>query len=169
MYVHEGLGYDESNGNRRKLVNTKYFGGVYEKPEDLWLEVSKYINEQYDVDKIETIYLSGDGASWIKTGLDWLPKSIFVLDNYHMQKYIKQATGHLDNDIRQELRDAIDWADKEDLKKVFNKILKQTEEASKYNSVKNCRRYFLNNWEGIKIKAEKEDEIVGCRDRKSVV
>jgi hypothetical protein len=42
---------------------------------------------------LETIYLSGDGASWIKNGLNWLPKSKFVLDNFHLKKYINDGYG----------------------------------------------------------------------------
>jgi len=40
------------------------------------------------MDSVEVIYLSGDGVAWIKQGLDWIPKSKFILDNYHLNKYI---------------------------------------------------------------------------------
>ncbi len=104
--------------------------------EELWLEVSKYIDEVYDISKVETIYLSGDGAVWIKQGLTWIPKSKFVLDNYHLNKYIKAATAHLDNEaITQGLKDAVDEADKEILKKVFKRILELTTLETKYNTV----------------------------------
>ncbi|HBI74663.1 MAG TPA: hypothetical protein DDY59_16055 [Lachnospiraceae bacterium] len=33
------------------------------------------ISDQYDEDKIETIYISGDGASWIRQRLKWIDKS----------------------------------------------------------------------------------------------
>ena len=54
------------------MKNPCYFGGIRDS-EELWLEVSQYIDDTYDVDKIETVYISGDGAAWIKTGikLDW--------------------------------------------------------------------------------------------------
>src|SRR5690606_26161112 len=104
VYVHEGFDSDKSTQKRKVLKNVRYFGGVYNNSEDLWIEVANYIEAQYDVDSIESIYLSGDGASWIKQGLNWLPKSKFVLDNYHLQKYIKKATAHLnDESIRQEV------------------------------------------------------------------
>ena len=38
-------------------------------PEDLWTEVATYIDEAYDLEKVENIYIAGDGANWIKTGL----------------------------------------------------------------------------------------------------
>jgi len=161
VYVHEGIDYDKSTKKRKVLKNVRYFGGLL-KSEDLWLEVSKYIDEVYDINKVETIYLSGDGAAWIKQGLNWIPKSKFVLDNYHLNKYIKAATAHLDNEaITQGLKDAIDEADKELLKRVFKRILELTEIETKYNAVNDAKRYIENNWAGIEIKVDNY-EIVGC-------
>jgi hypothetical protein len=163
VYVHEGIDPERSSKTRTRLKNIKYFGGMYKESEDLWLEVMEYIDKQYNLDSIETIYLSGDGASWIKTGLDWIPKSKFVLDNYHLKKYMITATAHLnDEDIYQELKDALDWPDKDMVKEVFKKILKLTDSETKKKAVRDARRYILNNWHGIEIKAEKRDEIVGC-------
>ncbi len=31
-------------------------------PEDLWTEVITYLNEAYDLDAVENIYIAGDGA-----------------------------------------------------------------------------------------------------------
>ena len=39
---------------------------------------------------LEKIYISGDGASCIKTELDILgSKSQFILDKFHLNKYLK--------------------------------------------------------------------------------
>lgn len=161
VYVHEGIDYDKSTKKRKVLKNVRYFTKTLNS-EDLWLEVSKYIDDVYDVDKIETIYLSGDGASWIKQGLNWIPKSKFVLDNYHLNKYIKVATAHLDNEaITQGLKDAVDEADKDLLKRVFKKILELTETETKYKAVLDAKRYMENNWSGIEIKVD-NNEIIGC-------
>lgn len=161
VYVHEGIDYEKSTKKRRVLKNPRYFGGLY-KSEDLWLEVSQYIDEVYDVEKVETIYISGDGASWIKQGLNWIPNSKFVLDNYHLHKYIKVATAHLDDEpIRIGLEDALAEADKGMVKKAFEKILKKTESETKRNAVNDAKRYILNNWAGIEVKVD-NFEIVGC-------
>jgi hypothetical protein len=94
VYVHEGL---KSEGrNRNALINPVYFTGLYNnKSEQLWLEVADYIYKYYDTEKIEKVYLSGDGAGWIKEGLNWIDKSIYVLDRFHLSKYIRQATAHM--------------------------------------------------------------------------
>lgn len=162
IYVHEGIDLGRSTAKRKVLKNIRYFGEDCS-AEDLWLKVAQYISEQYDEDKIETVYISGDGASWIKQGLQWIGKSRFVLDNHHLNKYIKIATAHLDDEaIYQGLRDALDWPDKEMVQRVFKRILELTGNETKRTAVKDVRKYIMNNWEGIAIKAEKGHEIVGC-------
>lgn len=162
VYVHEGIDTEKSSAKRKVLKNVRYFGGDINS-EELWLKVSKYIDKQYDEESIETIYISGDGASWIRQGCAWINKSRFVLDNYHLNKYVKAATVHLNSgEISQELRDALDWPDKKMLKSVFKKILSLTESETKREAVKEARRYMLNNWDGIEIKTEKGSEIIGC-------
>lgn len=162
VYVHEGIDLEKSTRKRKALKNVRYFGGEYRNSEQIWLEVSEYIDKIYNIDSVETIYLSGDGAAWIKQGLDWIPKSRFVLDNYHLNKYVKEATTHLgDEAITQGLRDGLDEADKDLVKRVLNKILEKTEIETKRNAVKDVKRYILNNWAGIAIKVDNYD-IVGC-------
>ena len=59
-----------------------------------------------------------DGAAWIRQGLGWIVNSKFVLDKYHLEKYILKATGHVSK-LRQKLKDAIYEADKTMLKDVY--------------------------------------------------
>lgn len=162
VYVHEGIDTERSTAKRTVLKNVRYFGGECN-TEEVWLKVAEYIDKQYKAESIETVYISGDGASWIRQGLQWIEKSKFVLDKYHMNKYIKTATAHL-NDITMyyTLKDAIEWPDKEMVKSSIKEILKNTDSETKKQAVKDAGRYILNNWDGIEIKAEKQEEIVGC-------
>jgi hypothetical protein len=162
VYVHEGIDAEKSTIKRKVLKNVRYFGGDL-KSEDLWLKVAQYIDEQYKEEALETIYLSGDGASWIRMGLQWIPKSRFVLDNHHMNKYIRIATAHLpDEAMYYAIRDAIEWPDKRMAAAAFDRVIKMTETDTKKEAVRDAKRYILNNWDGIEIKEEKAGEIVGC-------
>jgi hypothetical protein len=79
-YVHEGKRF-KSKG-RYELINKRLFTGSLIASEDLWLDVANYLEEAYDLDRVEKIYISGDGASWIKEGLNWIKGSEYVLDTF---------------------------------------------------------------------------------------
>jgi len=159
IYVHEGL--ERVNKTRNKLKNVKYFSGLYKNNvEDLWLEVIDYIDDNYDVEKIETTYLAGDGAGWIKEGLNWLPRPKYVLDRYHLNKYVLKATGHLPK-IRFWLWEGLNECDIDKVKEIFKEIIKNTKKETKLKAVKESRVYILSNWGGI-VRYYKDPYALGC-------
>ncbi|MGI6453167.1 MAG: ISLre2 family transposase [Syntrophomonadaceae bacterium] len=157
VYVHEGI--KEVGKERWELVNPRYFSGIYTNSDELWLEVADYIDEAYDAKLIEKIYLSGDGASWIKNGLGWLKGSIYVLDRYHLSKYVTQATAHM-SDITPFMWKYINNGERKKLKKLFTQIISSTETDTKKKSVREARSYILGNWDGIRN--QYEPDYVGC-------
>lgn len=157
VYVHEGR--TQVGKERWKLQNPRYFGGMYKESEELWNEVADYIDQSYDYDQIEKIYLSGDGASWIKSGAAIVNKSTFVLDRYHLNKAVKMAGAHIENAEREIWR-AIKKEDKEYLKVVFETILDETEVETKAEAVKEAKTYIMNHWENIKYHYSKD--YYGC-------
>lgn len=93
VYVYEGIRNEHPSGGRKVLVNPRYFSGVYEGEkgnEALWKEVWGYIQANYDVEKIQKVFITGDGASWIKSGVNVIKKSKFIADRFHTTKYINQ-------------------------------------------------------------------------------
>lgn len=162
VYVHEGIEWENFKSNRKKLKNVHIFGGVYAKSEDLWEEVLEYVYENYYWDYIEKIYIAGDGAPWIKQGLGIISKSKFVLDRFHLKKYLKKASAHMDGMLQKRLKDAVWEANRDETKKLFSEILKKTEEETKKESVKDARKYIFNHWNGIKIYEEDGYDVIGC-------
>ena len=53
-------------------------------------KVLSELEKRYDL-KETNIYLHGDGAGWIQTGLEWLPNSQHVLDKFHKNKALKKV------------------------------------------------------------------------------
>jgi hypothetical protein len=157
VYVHEGK--KQVGKDRWKLLNPRYFSGVYSNSDELWVEVLDYINSAYDMDRIERIYLSGDGASWIKNGLGWIKGSIYVLDRYHLTKYVTQATAHMDY-TTPIMWGYINAGDKKSVKELFNAIISTTEPETKKKAVQEARKYILGNWEGIM--RQYDGDYVGC-------
>jgi len=132
VYVHEGR--KKIGKNRWKLENVRYFGGVYTNSDELWLEVADYIDKAYDMEAIEKIYLSGDGAAWVKNGLGWIKGSIYVLDRYHLSKYVTQATAHMGY-TTSIMWDYIEAWDKDSVKELLKVIISTTESESKRRAV----------------------------------
>ena len=166
IYVYEGV--DTEKDGRPRLVNTKYFGGVYEGTKEirkLWNEVLDYLNEAYDMDAVEHIYINGDGASWIRSGVNIIPKSKFALDKYHMHKYILAATSHLEDsaeDARSEIYRAIHKKKKWMAEGIFDKVIEITERDTKQKAVEKAKAYILGNWSGILLSMKGKDENVRC-------
>lgn len=89
---------ENSKNPRYRLVGKHYFCGAYtgeSANRKLWEEVRDYIEKVYDTDMLERIYIAGDGARWIKSGCEVLYKSRFVLDKFHMMKYVNISITHL--------------------------------------------------------------------------
>lgn len=165
IYVYEGI---TSEQGRNELINKKHFGGVYEGGkaiECLWNEVWEYIENSYDTDALEKIYINGDGAAWIKSGERLMAKAKFVLDRFHMHKYIIGATSHLLDsveDARGEIYRAIYKQKKKQVSEVFDKILDVTEGESKKRTVEAAKEYILGNWAGIMQWVKEKNKEVKC-------
>lgn len=166
IYVYEGV--DTEEDGRPRLINAKYFGGVYEGSEEitnLWKEVLEYLNEAYDMEQVERVYINGDGASWIKTGEKVIPNSKFALDKYHMYKYIIAATSHLEDskdDAIGEIYKAIHKKKKWMAEETFNKIIAVTDKETKCKAVEQSKAYILGNWSGIMASMKSNDKNVKC-------
>lgn len=166
VYVYDGI--DTEEDGRPKLMNIKYFGGIYDGSDgtkQIWDEVYKYIDSAYDVDSIEKIYINGDGAPWIKAGANRMAKAKFVLDKYHMYEYIVAATSHLKDsksDAIAEIYRAIHKRKKWMAEALFDKILMYTEEESKQKAVERSKNYILGNWSGIMLSMGSKDKKIKC-------
>ncbi len=161
VYIHEG--YEEVTGERKRnrLKDTFYISGDYRGSEEIWNKAYEYITKTYDIDKLKKIYISGDGAPWIRSGLDYIEKSVFVLDRYHINKYVLKATGHA-KELRFKLWDAINTCDKKKVKGTLKEALARADSSSREQNISDCRKYLLNNWDGIKIYGTDRETIVGC-------
>ena len=165
IYVYEDVNFD---GSKHELVNCHYFGGDYagtEGTKELWQEVFDFITESYDEEVLEKIYINGDGADWIRTGAGMHAKARFVLDRFHMHKYIISATSHLKDsaqDARSEIYRAINGKRKWVVEEAFDKILHVTESETKAKAVESAKNYILGNWAGIMESVRAKDKSLQC-------
>ena len=158
IYIHEG---NYSKGKRNKLKNVHYIGCLGKNSEELWLEVAEYIDKKYDVKNIEKVYIGGDGAAWIKEGLNWIEKSEFVLDKFHLLKYINQATVDFPQ-YRSKLWYNINIYDPVSIENIFKEIITKTVEEKRKEKVIESYKYVMKQWKGIEIYETDKKYLKGC-------
>ena len=153
-------------GKRIKLLNKKHFGGLYKgRIDDLWEEVATYIDDTYDTGYLEKVYLSGDGASWIKTGVSWIVKSRFVLDKFHLQKAINGIVGRETKDSENykiRIYRSLHKLDFVELNEIVYEILAEEMEKTKRERKEKLLNYLLNNKTGITNLYKNRKELHGC-------
>ena len=158
------------NGKRTKLCNKKHFGGVYTgRIDDLWEEVLTYIDNTYELGKVKNIYILGDGANWIKTGLEWIPKSINVLDKFHLMKAVNGIVGKENKENAKEkaeykrrLYKSFYELDFKRTKEIIYEILAEEMEETVRTRKQKILQYILNNKEGISNLYKYQKELHGC-------
>lgn len=166
IYLYEGREPEAPRSERYKLKEVRYFGGLYHgsrKNEELWNEVWEYIENNYDTDILQKIYINSDGGGWIKAGMKELSKVEFVLDGYHLEQQIIRATSHLADtaaEAKETIRRIIKEGKKAELIQYFNRILDATEE-SRWNKIIEIRDYLTENFAGAKRRLSGEAEILG--------
>lgn len=155
IYVHEGVEDDP----RRHLKNARYFTTVDKKPEEFWTEVCDYIAAHYELSSIEALYLSGDGAKWIRAGQEYIPKSIFILDKFHLAKYILKATAHAP-DLKLLIYKEIQKLNKQAVLDHLHEALRLAEKPPRKKRIRDTMTYIENNWDGIE--ASVKNPHIGC-------
>ena len=166
--MYEGKEKEAIKSKRNVLKNPYYISGIYQGNNEnnkLWNEVLEYIDNNYKIDTIKRIYINGDGGQWIKEGVNVIPNSRFVMDEFHMYKYMKVATSHLkdsQSDAISEIYRSIHHNSIDELDIVFGNIESLTKDRKEEEKVYNSYTYFRDNFESICLRMSKEEGIIGC-------
>ena len=114
---------------RKELVDKFTFSGLYKDTQEMWEDVAYYIDCTYKKEEIETVFVMGDGASYIKAGTEWIGKSVFVLDTFHLEKYINNL--NFDEYLKKKLQEAIEQYDPISTENIMNEAIKKIEQEIK--------------------------------------
>jgi len=74
---------------RNKLIEPFHVQGYGMDKDTLWGYVYALCAEKFDMDLIGKVFIYGDGASWIKGGLDVFPYSVYSIDTFHYRKRMR--------------------------------------------------------------------------------
>ena len=116
--------------------------------DDFWLRVADAIHERYGDREDLQVYIHGDGAPWIKTGLTWIRNSHFVLDKYHFLKYLNPVVGSHE-DYRQYILDELDGGSRLKIDHLVEAIMES--ELCSREAGEKFLSYMHGNWAGIQI------------------
>jgi len=151
------------NGKRIELKNKRHFGGIYKgKIDELWNEVAMYIENTYDMDYLEHVFVLGDGAKWIKIGSTWINKGVNILDRFHMCKAINAITGRDNNIDKIKLYRLIKQLDFNGFRDKCYEILSEEMEETVRLRKEKLMNYILNNQKGISNYYKYRKLLHGC-------
>lgn len=166
VYVYEGIEPEAPGSKRNKLINTKYFCcGSDETNREFWARVRRYITSVYEVDDIKKIYLNSDGGSWIKEGMNQLGNIEFVLDEFHLSKYISKMTDHmLDSryDAKVEVCKSIRNCSKKEFTELVERLREYAGTESEHKKIEEAAEYIKKNWSAAKRRLWRRDGVCAC-------
>ncbi|WP_369017618.1 UPF0236 family protein [Thermatribacter velox] len=87
-------------------------------------------------------------ASWIKQGLNILPKAVFVLDRFHLAKRIK-GTLHHNPQLEKKLWKAIQEGSWDEVADVLLNGYSETTDPKKQREIKELLHYLQQSFQGI--------------------
>ena len=165
VYVYEGIEPEAPQSKRNKLINKHYFlRGDDQSSKEMWQEIFEYIEATYDLDKIKKIYINSDGGQWIKSGYRGLSDVTFVLDEFHLSKYVSQMIGHTkdsQDDAKAEIYDCIRNKNKDEFVKIVERLKSCTDSENIQKKIYKAAEYICSNWTAAKLRLRKKEGVVG--------
>ena len=167
VYVYEGIENESPKSKRHKLREPYYFCRVCSGTDNdsFWDEIYEYISNKYDLTKVKRIYLNSDGGAWIKSGMKRLEGITYVLDEYHIEKYLMKLTSHMldsQGDARDELRYTIRSKTKSEFNELVNRLETYLKDDTGMRRMEEARNYITSNWTAAKLRLRHQDGVKGC-------
>ena len=163
-YVYEYKQETQGCKGRKELVNKFYFSGLYQGHngiEKFWNNVNDFIEKTYKTDKLQKIFISGDGAPWIKSGADYVVKAVFCADKFHLMKYINVASGQMldEKDIaKEEIWHLLYKRSRKGFREYTTAMIRS---ANNTEPIEKLQTYVLNNWSAVMLSLHSEI-VDGC-------
>ena len=166
IYVHEGIEPEAPQSTRNRLINPHYFSRTAEgcSNDELWDEVYRYLDDNYELSKVRKIFLSSDGGGWIKSGMRRIGGLVHLLDQYHLEKQLTKLTAHMKNsvnDARAELHRTICNGTKPEFSQLLWRLKGELPKDTDPERFDDAGNYILNNWTAARLRLQKTQGKVG--------
>lgn len=156
VYLYE---YRQESANvkgRYELVNKYFFSGLYpgeEGTKKLWSRVNAFIETNYDTESLKKVFISGDGAGWIKSGVTYVDNAVFCADKYHLMKYVNAAAAQMldeKDNVKNELWHLMYSRQKKAREKFDKYTTAMMNSAKNPEKIEDLRKYVLGNWSAVR-------------------
>ena len=164
--MYEGVEPEAPGSKRNRLINTKYFCGESDETnKEFWSRVRRYVQATYEMESIKKIYINSDGGAWIKEGMNQLGNIEYVLDEFHLSKYVLKMTSHM-LDSKEDARVEVCKIIRNGTKKEFDEIVERLEGSAKTESrlktIQEAASYIKNNWGAAKRRLWRRNGVCAC-------
>ena len=163
-YVYEYKQDSPDCKGRKELVNTFYFGGVYEQGKGVrrfWNNVCEFINNNYDYESINKIFIIGDGGAWIKGGVNHVPGAVFCADKFHLMKYINKAANQMLDEAEIAKAEIYRLLNKRSKSKLITYLDQMISVANNQEPVEVLKTFIVGNWDAI-MRSLHNKIVCGC-------
>lgn len=163
-YIYEYKQENPKVKGRKELVNTYYFSGLYEGSKGVkafWQEIQKYIEANYDTEILKRVFISGDGASWIKSAATYVDCSLYCVDKYHMTKYINAAANQMLDEADEVKGNLYRYIYKKQRRKFERCLEEMLQSANNPDPIIELQKYALGNWSAV-IRTYHDKRLSGC-------
>lgn len=149
-------GIDLSNEKRHRTIEPVHFQGYGMEPESFADNILSAMYEKYDMEKNPKVVIHSDGGKWIHSLKNLIPNSVQVMDEFHLEKYIKQlirlpGASSYSCCVRRALKED----DFEAFVRYCASIQEKLNEKEQEKLTK-LVNYFENNWESIVLRCKRE-------------
>ena len=87
--VTEGV---DTSKKRHKTINAVHFEGYGIGNDSFFENIASFLEERYNMEQVNTVYVHADGGQWIRKAEEWLPNVRFVMDGFHLEKRLRQIS-----------------------------------------------------------------------------
>lgn len=147
--AHEGWEKRHPRSKDYDLKNKSFYYSL-ENGESFWEGFSRSLYEQYDIQEDTPIVINGDGAPWIRGGMEFLPQAIYNYDRFHLEKWIKMAMSNRSKKERRKAYVAGEANDPAALVTAVAEAEKAETDDKKREEIETLRTFILNNQEAFR-------------------
>lgn len=144
--VYEGWKKESPGSDEYRTIETQYYAG-YADVDEFDAVVNSGIAAKYNMSKVESRVINGDGASWISSECEEDADCVYQLDLFHI--YSKASKKVKDINIRKELHKLIKESKWEELILRSKQLWEQAPEEEKKN-LWELYSYYRNNRNALK-------------------